>query len=286
MGWLAHWTRPSELTAMTASCMLLSRVSSWRWLERTAAKLRSTCPAVLSMAAATRPISSRGGRRRGRGGRPLDAGRDIDDAIEAAGGPDGGDGGDEQGDEERRGEIPRAGGGGLAPAQLRHRKVDRRGGRRHRRRERPRREMECRGWRCGARSLRFAGEGGGEFLARGVVLHVGGIGFGVGKDFAGGVDDGGAGSGGLAFLGGDFGEGVGAVGFDAVGEEESFLSEVALDFGAQRGFPGAAEHDVENGGGGGDDDQEDGQQFEEDAVLHESGFPGPRGLKPKSFEIA
>src|ERR1035438_9635511 len=45
---------------MTASCMLLSRVSSWRWLERTAAKLRSTCPAVLSMAAATRPISSRG----------------------------------------------------------------------------------------------------------------------------------------------------------------------------------------------------------------------------------
>jgi hypothetical protein len=57
-GRLAHCTRPSSLTAMTASCMLLSRVSSWRWLETTAAKLCSTRRAVLSMAAATRPISS------------------------------------------------------------------------------------------------------------------------------------------------------------------------------------------------------------------------------------
>ena len=116
----------------------------------------------------------------------------------------------------------------------------------------------------------LAGEGGGELRAGGVVLHVGGIGFGVGEHFAGGVDDGGAGSGGLAFLRGDFGERVGAVGFDAVREEQRLLGEVALDLGAQRGFPGAAEHDVENGGGGGDDDQEDGQQFEEDAVLHGS----------------
>ncbi len=60
-GWLAHCTRPSALTAMTASCMLLSRVSSWRWLERTAAKPCSTWRAVLSMAPATRPISSREG---------------------------------------------------------------------------------------------------------------------------------------------------------------------------------------------------------------------------------
>ena len=114
----------------------------------------------------------------------------------------------------------------------------------------------------------LSGEGGGEFLAGGVVLHGGGIGFGVGEDFAGGVDDGGAGAGGLAFLRGDFGERVGAVGLDAVREEKSLLSEVALDLGAERGFPGAADHDVENGGGGGDDDQEDGEQLEEDAVLH------------------
>ena len=32
MLWLAHCTRSSAPTAMTASCMLLSRVSSWRWL--------------------------------------------------------------------------------------------------------------------------------------------------------------------------------------------------------------------------------------------------------------
>ena len=114
----------------------------------------------------------------------------------------------------------------------------------------------------------FAGEGGGELRAGGVVLHAGGIGFGVGENFSGGVNDGGAGSGGLAFLRGDFGERVGVVGFDAVREEQSLLREVAFDLGAQRGFPGAAEHDVENGGGGGDDDQEDGQEFEENAVLH------------------
>ncbi len=71
-----------------------------------------------------------------------------------------------------------------------------------------------------------------------------------------------------AFLRGDFGEGVSTIGFDAVREELSFLSEVALDLCAKRGFPGAAEHDVEGGGGGGDDDQEDSKEFEEDAVLH------------------
>ena len=60
MGWFAQRTNPSGLTAITASCMLLSSVSSCRWLERTAAKLTSTCSAVLSIAAATRPISSRG----------------------------------------------------------------------------------------------------------------------------------------------------------------------------------------------------------------------------------
>ena len=116
----------------------------------------------------------------------------------------------------------------------------------------------------------FAGEGGGEFLAGGVVLHGGGIGFGIGENFSGGIDDGGAGAGGMAFLGGDFSESVGAVGFDAVGEQECLLREVALNLGAQRGFPGAADHDIENGGGGGDHDQENGEEFEEDAVLHVS----------------
>ena len=62
------------------------------------------------------------------------------------------------------------------------------------------------------------------------------------------------------FLRGDFGEGVGAVGFDAVGEEKSLLGEVAFDLGAQR-VPGAAEHDVESSGGGGDDDQENGRSL-------------------------
>ena len=82
-----------------------------------------------------------------------------------------------------------------------------------------------------------AGEGGGELLAGGVVFHVGGIRFGVSEHFAGSVDDGGAGSGGLGFLRGDFGERVRAVGFDAVSEEQRFLREVALDLGAERGFP-------------------------------------------------
>ena len=59
----------------------------------------------------------------------------------------------------------------------------------------------------------------------------------------------------------------GAVGFDAVGEEESLLGEIALDLGAQRSFPRVADDDVEDGGGGGNDDEENGEQLEEDAVL-------------------
>ena len=51
-------------------------------------------------------------------------------------------------------------------------------------------------------------------------------------------------------------------------EEKSFLGEIALDLGAQRGFPGADQHAVKDGGGSSDDDQEDGEEFEEDAVLH------------------
>ena len=115
----------------------------------------------------------------------------------------------------------------------------------------------------------LAREGGGEFRrACAWFSMLAGSDFGIGEDFAGGVDDGGARAGGLPFLGGDVGEGVGAIGVDAVREKQRFLGEVALDIGAQRGFPGAAEHHIENDGGGGDDDQEDGQQLEENAVLH------------------
>ncbi len=104
--------------------------------------------------------------------------------------------------------------------------------------------------------------------AAGVVLHVGRVGFGIGENFSGGVDDGGASAGSQAFLRSDFGERVGGVvGFDAMREEKRLLCEVALDLGAQRGFPRAANHHVENDGGGGDDDHEDGEEFEEDAVL-------------------
>ena len=95
-----------------------------------------------------------------------------------------------------------------------------------------------------------------------------GFGLRIGEHFAGEVNDSGPSARGLAFLGGNLGESVGAVGFDAVREKESLLGKVALDFRAQGGFPSAAQHDIEYGGGGGDHDQEDGQQFEENAVLH------------------
>ena len=115
---------------------------------------------------------------------------------------------------------------------------------------------------------RLAGEGGDEFLASGVVLHRSGIGFGVGQNFSGSVDDGGAGAGGKTFLSGNFQQGVGAIGFDAMGEQESLLGKVALNFGAERGFPCAAQHHVENGGSGCDHNHKNGEEFEENAVLH------------------
>jgi hypothetical protein len=52
-----------------------------------------------------------------------------------------------------------------------------------------------------------------------------------------GIDDGDASASGLSFLSGDVGEGVAAVGFDAVGEKFGLLNKVALDFCAQRSFP-------------------------------------------------
>ncbi len=131
----------------------------------------------------------------------------------------GGGGGDEQGDEEGDGGSPEQ-----AATDLRLHRFDigKRIGEADRSAGDGNGDVEKWNAERGAAALAladFAGEGGGEFLAGCVILHVGGIGFGVGENFSGGVDDGGAGSGGEAFLRGDFGEGVGAVGFDAVGEE-------------------------------------------------------------------
>jgi hypothetical protein len=53
-----------------------------------------------------------------------------------------------------------------------------------------------------------------------------------------------------------------------VGEELGFLREVAFDFDAQRRFPRAADHDVEDNGGGNDDDEKSCQQLEETTVSH------------------
>ncbi len=55
---LAHCTLPSAETAITASCMLLSKVSSCCWPVRIPRKLCSSWCAVESSAAATWPISS------------------------------------------------------------------------------------------------------------------------------------------------------------------------------------------------------------------------------------
>src|ERR1700722_12142355 len=118
----------------------------------------------------------------------------------------------------------------------------------------------------------FTGEGGGELCGRAFVLYARRIGFGVSQDIAGRIDDSGAGSGGLAFLRGNFRERVSVVGFDTTGEEQSFLGEVTFNLGAQRGFPGAAQDEIHGEGGGGDDEQEDRQQLEENAVLHVYAF--------------
>ena len=55
---LAHCTRPSGPTAMTASCMELSKVSSWCWLVWTATKTFFELASGLVEGVATWPISS------------------------------------------------------------------------------------------------------------------------------------------------------------------------------------------------------------------------------------
>src|SRR5438309_11409760 len=97
------------------------------------------------------------------------------------------------------------------------------------------RDVEKRYADGGAASLALASlslERSHEFFSMGVILHGVGIGLRIGEHSAGGVDDGGASSGGLTFLGGDLSEGMGFIGFDAVSEQESLLGQIALDFGA------------------------------------------------------
>ena len=64
------------------------------------------------------------------------------------------------------------------------------------------------------------------------------------------------------------------VGFNAMGQQFSFLGEVALNFPAQRSFPGAADRNVEGHRGCDDDDQKSRQQFEENPICHVILTPG------------
>ena len=196
MGWLAHCTRPSELTAMTASCMLLSRVSSWRWLElhgreaafdllarscrwrrrrgqfhRAEDRLRGLAGRLCSMRAATSTMCSR---RR-------EVQTETEPAISKAT------------NRASRAPISRR---EPAPGQLQHRRVGRQDGLRHRKLERRHKEMECREWHCDVILSGLAGERSGEFLAGGMILHRRRMASESARTLPDGVDDGGAGSGG------------------------------------------------------------------------------------------
>src|ERR1700757_3972819 len=71
---------------------------------------------------------------------------------------------------------------------------------------------------------------------------------------------------------------------DPVSEQQCFLREITLDFGAQRPFPCAAQHHVKNGGRRRDDNQKNGQQFEEDAVLQVSSTV--LGISSDNYELS
>ncbi len=64
-----------------------------------------------------------------------------------------------------------------------------------------------------------SGQGGDEFLAAAMILHVLRGGFGIGEHLPGGIDDGGAGTSGQGLLRSDVLQGMLAVDFDAVGEK-------------------------------------------------------------------
>jgi hypothetical protein len=59
-----------------------------------------------------------------------------------------------------------------------------------------------------------------------------------------------------------------ANGFDAVGEQEGLLREIALNLGSQRRFPGTAQGEIKNKGCDGYHDDKSSQQLEENAILH------------------
>ena len=197
----------------------------------------------------------------------LDADGYIDDALEASRGPDGSGGGDEQSDEQSNCRAPNQ-----TSTDFRLNRFDIREGIGETdgasgNRSGDIEEGNADGGAAALVLTRPSSQGGDEFLASGVVLHGRGIGFGIGENFSGGVDDGGAGSGSETLLRCDFRE-RSMIDFDTMGEEESLLREIAFDLGAQRSFPCATDHDVEGGSGSGDDDEENGKELEEDAVLH------------------
>ena len=197
----------------------------------------------------------------------LDASGDINDVLQAARGPHRGGSRDQQGDEGREERSPEK---MVADLGLHGFDIGERIGEADGSSGDGSRDVEEGYADGGAAALALASlplECRYEFFSVGVVLHVVGIGLRIGEHSAGGVDNGGASSGGLTFLGGDLGEGMGFIGFDAVSEQESLLGQIALDFGAQGGFPSVADDDVEDGGSGGNDDEKNGEQLEEDAVL-------------------
>jgi hypothetical protein len=73
----------------------------------------------------------------------------------------------------------------------------------------------------------------------------------------------------LAFLGSEISQGMAtAVVFDAMGQELSFLYQVALNFRAQRSFPCAAESQIKQNRGGQNDNHEGRHQFEKNSISH------------------
>ena len=111
-------------------------------------------------------------------------------------------------------------------------------------------------------------EGSLEFLAGAMVFHGSGIGFRVGEHLAGGIDDGGASTGGQGFLRSDVLDRVLVIDFDAVGEQAGAGGEAALDLVAQGTFPDAADGDVHGDRGNNNDERRGREHLEEDAISH------------------
>ena len=191
MRWLAHSTRPSWATAITASCMEFSRVSSvWRLFS-------SGAKSVLQLA---RRLVERRGHMRDFVGRFLlntrrkVAGRDplgeVGDAHQpAADGVRRNEGeqhGEQRRDQCRFQQITADAAIGLPDRRQRISHAHRAAGNRRRHIEQfhPNGLAQARG------ASHLAVQGGDELRPGGMVLHLAGIGLGVGQHLAGGVDDG------------------------------------------------------------------------------------------------